>query len=238
MTDLNSLFAYPFNASKLFRKREDIKQALAPRAQQKIKVVLLSGSTIGELKELIEVFLLRFGIECEFWEGAYNGFYEEAMFARALWDFSPDWVYIHTSHKNITHFPSINSKDKEISDKFFQESEKWRNLITLFSKKGVKTIFNNFDFPVTRKLGNLDGFSATGQVKFIRKLNQFFADFGCAKNIYFNDLNYLSTAVGLDDWFDQAYWHSFRYAIAPKALPLVAASLAGIVASAHSRASS
>lgn len=71
------------------------------------KVAILSGSTVGEIKNILELFLLNAGIRPEFYVGGYALFYEELTFDAdgALAAFAPDIIYVHTSARNLGNLP-------------------------------------------------------------------------------------------------------------------------------------
>ena len=62
----------------LLQKKKSIKKELL--AKDKFiekKVAVMSGSTIGEIKNILELFLLNYGIKPEFRVGGYNRYFEE-----------------------------------------------------------------------------------------------------------------------------------------------------------------
>ena len=68
---------YPFDSLEILQKKRSLrKQLLAQdRPFVNLKIALLSGSTIGDIKKILELFLLNQGIKCEFFVGEYNRFY-------------------------------------------------------------------------------------------------------------------------------------------------------------------
>ena len=58
-------------------------------------------------------------------------------------------------------------------------------------------IQNNFDYTQDRSLGNFDCYSPHGKTNFINRLNEEFAISAREiKNLYINDINYLSSYIG------------------------------------------
>ena len=102
-----SVLDYPFDSAYILQKKKSIKKELL--ANNKFideKVAILSGSTIGEIKNILELFLLNYGIKPEFKVGGYNRYFEDLMFDDgSLKEFGPDFIYIHTSNKNIENLP-------------------------------------------------------------------------------------------------------------------------------------
>ncbi|MBQ9959949.1 MAG: HAD family hydrolase, partial [Oscillospiraceae bacterium] len=74
------MFDYPFDAAQLLRRRRSIKKELLQRENLLEKrIAILSGTTVGELKTMLEIFLLSHGIRPVFHEGEYDRFYEDAV---------------------------------------------------------------------------------------------------------------------------------------------------------------
>ena len=75
-------------------------------------------------------------------------------------------------------------------------------------------IQNNFDLPINRSLGNLDCYDIHGKIYFLNQLNQVFSkSANVIKNLYISDINYLSSYIGLNNWFDKSLWHQAKYAL-------------------------
>ena len=92
----------------LLQKKRSLRRELLkkPNLTPK-KVAILSGSTIGEIKNILELFLLGYGIAPEFYVGNYGLFYENLVFDDgSLAAFKPDILYIHTSRKNLKNMVS------------------------------------------------------------------------------------------------------------------------------------
>ena len=117
------LFAYPLDTGTILQKKRSLKRQLlqTPGLVPK-KVALLSGSTIGEVKNILEIFLLANGIQPTFWEGGYGLFYENLMFDDgSLAAFAPDVIYIHTSQHNIKNMPCQSDSDADVQAKLDAE---------------------------------------------------------------------------------------------------------------------
>ena len=92
-------FDYPFDPAFILQKKRALRrELLASEGLVPKKVAILSGSTVGEIKNILELFLLNAGIRPEFYVGGYALFYEELTFDAdgALAAFAPDIIYVHT----------------------------------------------------------------------------------------------------------------------------------------------
>ena len=234
MSEMKSYINYPFNAEYILRNKKKIKKNLLSANESFIekRIAILGGSTTGEIKNILEIFLLNYGIKPYFYESDYNKFYEDAIFGnKALDDFSPEIIYIHTTNRNINNYPDINDSIEEINLKLSSEynrfCECWNSLCRRFD---CIIIQNNFEYPYYRLLGNKDATDIHGNVNFLTKLNLMFAEYSEKNdNFFINDINYLSAQYGLDKWSEQAYWYMYKYALCFEAIPTLAFSVASII---------
>jgi FkbH-like protein len=84
-------------------------------------------------------------------------------------------------------------------------------------------LWHGFESPAYPSLGIVDNQKYDGQSTKIRELNEFLRQ--CLKtytNSYFVDLNLCLSLIGIDNYFDQRYWHIGRAPFSRKALELIA----------------
>lgn len=229
-----SVLNYPLDSTLILRKKKSIKKELL--VNKKLipkKIALLGGSTTSEVKEILELFLLKIGIKPEFYESKFNGFYEEAVFEnKQLLAFQPDIIYLHTSHKNISVYPNHADSIKKIDELLDLEKKRYKLIWSSLLKYQCPIIQNNFDYPNHRILGNLDCTDPHGQLNYINCLNHFFSkEAQLQSHLHLHDINYLAASLGLDRWFDKQLWHFARYALSYEAIPHLAQSLAALIGS-------
>ena len=228
------LLNYPFDSSMIHRKCNRIRNELMKGAfTNEIKVAVLGGSTTNQLVKIIELFLLKEGFLVSFYESEYNKYYEDAAFDnQTLLDFKPDFIYIHTTHHNITEYSSLKATNEEIEIIFENQISKFSSIWNSLEKYNCPIIQNNFDLPLNRSLGNLDSYQPHGQTYFLNKLNHFFAkEAQKNKSLYINDINYLSALFGLNNWHNKNIWFTAKYAISYEAIPTLANNIVGIIKS-------
>ena len=168
----------------------------------------------------------------------YNQYFQEAMFEnKELDEFEPDIIFIHTSNRNITNYPTILNTSEEIDNLLHQEYQKFVGIWENLSKKyNCPIIQNNFEYPFYRLLGNKDATDIHGKTNFITRLNLEFSKYADSHNNFFiNDINYQSSLYGLEKWSDQFYWHMYKYALAVPAIPLLAFNVANIIKSIYGK---
>ncbi len=222
---------YPYS-DKLLAKKKSIKRELLLQTDFiEKKVAILGGSTSTEIKNILDLYLLKNGIKASFYESEYNKYYEDALFENAeLQAFDPDIIYIHTTQVNLIHTPHTANSIEEINTLFENELARYTSIWNALEKYNCAIIQNNFDLPPERTLGNLDCYDPHGKVHFIHRLNQAFSTAAYErKNLYINDINYLSASIGLDKWFNVSYWYGYKYAVSYDAIPLLAHNIANII---------
>lgn len=227
---------YPFDAEYIVKKKKSLKKRLLEEKEGMVdkKIAILGGSTTNDIKLVLEIFLLNYGIKPTFYESEYNQYYQDAMFpGDELLEFEPDIIYIHTSNRNIIRFPEMTDDQESIDTLLKSEMDKytgiWKNLEKVFH---CPIIQNNFDYPFYRLLGNKDASDIHGKTNFINRLNMAFNEYAQKhENFYICDLNYISADYGLQKWADPFYWHMYKYAVAVPAIPYLSFNIANIIKS-------
>ncbi len=238
--EVKNALIYPFDSEKLMRKRKAMKRLLLEQEIDWVdkKIAILGGSTVDDVRDMMELFLLNEGIRPTFYQSEYNKFFEDAVFGNPeLDEFSPDVVYIHTTTKNILKWPDVTF-DEEATEQLLKEQFSyfetvWTNITNKFS---CIVIQNNFERPEYRLLGNSDIVDYRGKSYFIHRLNSMFYDYAAKNgNFFIHDIDYVSSAYGLDKWHDQQCWNFYKYAMALAAIPKFAYSLTRIIKSIYGK---
>lgn len=240
---MNRQLCYPFDSSYILKKRKSLKkELLADCTEQELqsfkKIAILGGSTTHDIKDMLELFLLNQGIVSRFYESEYNQYWQDVMFEnRELTEFAPDIIYIHTSSRNITVWPTVRQTKEEI-DRMLQEQihtfeAVWEKIHTIFH---CPVIQNNFELPFYRLLGNKDVSDYHGRCNYVHRLNdRLYAWARGHKDFYVNDIHYLSACYGLKKWADPFYWHMYKYACAVPAIPELAFNVSNIIKSIYGK---
>ena len=238
---------YPFDSSYLLKKRKSIKRALLSElesretAGEKIlakRIAVLGGSTTHDIVEMLELFLLNYGIKAEFYESEYAQYWNDVMFGNSeLADFKPDVIFIHTSTRNITAFSTVRDSREDVDAKleaqFSHFEAMWQKAAETYH---CPIIQNNFESPFYRLLGNRDAWDFRGKSNFVSRLNQKFYEYAQShENFYISDINYMAGCYGVQKWSDPFYWHMYKYALCVDAIPEFAFNLANIIKSLYGK---
>ena len=230
---------FPLDSINILRKKKSIKKNLLLRSGfLKKNIAILGGSTTSEIKNILELFLLNNGIKPNFYESEYNKFFEDALFSSSELDiFNPDIIYIHTTNQNISQYPEPRDTIEDIAKLLEDEIHRYNSIWKSLSKFNCAIIQNNFDYTENRSLGNLDFYDSHGKTCFINSLNnEFSLKAREINNLYINDIHYLSSYLGLKNWFDRSLWYSAKYALSMDSIPELAFNISKIISAIFGKA--
>lgn len=232
---------YPFDSEKLIKQKKSIRRLLLEDSGRKFidkKIAILGGQTTQNIKLILELFLLNYGIKPSFYESEYNQYYEDGMFPNPeLEEFGPDVIYVCTCIRNIINFPVLSDSKETVEQKRLTAVNRffglWNHLTETYH---CPIIQNNFEYPFFRLMGNKDASDYRGRVNFVTMLNCAFYDYAQTHdNFYICDVNYISASYGLDKWADPYYWHMYKYAVAVPAIPSLSFNVANIIKSIYGK---
>ncbi|HHZ05562.1 MAG TPA: HAD-IIIC family phosphatase [Clostridiales bacterium] len=227
---------YPFDSDYVSKKKKSIKKALLADGSTRLqkKIAVLGGSTINEIINIMELFLLNAGIEPTFYQSEYAQYWQDAMFPpQELLDFQPDIVFIHTTNRNIASYPtprfSKEDTDSLLNSTFENFKQMWQSVSEKFK---CPIIQNNFELPFYRLMGNKDCSDYRGRSNFITRLNTMLYCYSQkTDNFYINDINFISASYGLKEWSNPLFWNMYKYAMCIDAIPELAFNIANIIKS-------
>ncbi len=225
---------YPFDGEELLKKSKKMKRALLEERTDFLekRIAVLGGSTTHDIIRILELFLLEQGIRPVFYESEYAQYWQDVMFDNpALLEFAPDLIFIHTSNRNVTGYPSLSDSEERVEELLAKQYEHFRMMWEKIAETyHCPVIQNNFEYPFYRLLGNQEAVCRQGRIHFLNGLNEKFYQYARAhENFYIHDINYLSASYGLEKWADPLYWHMYKYACSMQAIPAFAHSLSKVV---------
>jgi predicted enzyme involved in methoxymalonyl-ACP biosynthesis len=85
---------FPFQVEIIHKKKRTIKKELLKHGNFiEKKIAILGGSTTSEIKDILELFLLKNGIKPLFYESEFNRYYEDILFENEMLEnFNPDII--------------------------------------------------------------------------------------------------------------------------------------------------
>lgn len=225
---------YPFDSNYVLSNKRRIKKELLSLSDNFIekKIAILGGSTTNAVKDTLEIFLLNQGIKASFYESEYNQYYEDAIFSNeSLDEFNPDIVYIFTTVKNIMDFPSASCCEEEMNAWINSVKEKYISMWNALRERiSCVIIQNNFELPEYRLMGNYDAVNIHGATNIVQKLNYWMAgEVRNRDNLYLCDINYISSDLGLKNWYDTTAWYMYKYALSLDSMVNLSFNISNII---------
>lgn len=234
---MENILDYPFDAEQIIKKKKSIRKQLLERdgvSYIEKNIAILGGSTTNVLMNVLELFLLYYGIKPRFYESEYNMYYEDGMFTNsALESFQPDIIYIHTSYRNIVEEPILSDQRKDVERKLRLTYEKFEGLWEHITQTyHCPIIQNNFELPFYRVMGNREASDFRGSINFVNRLNGLFYEYiDSHENIFVHDIAFEQADYGIRRWSDPYWWHMYKYACCVPAIPESAYNVANIIKS-------
>jgi FkbH-like protein len=233
------MLRYPFDVPLIARKRRGLRaELLAGGPFTDVKVAILGGSTTADVEDFLELFLLSAGIRPTFYVSAFNRYYEEAVVDDlALRAFSPDVVFVHTTHRNVAVWPKLLGTESDVDAALAAELGRfaalWKNVL---ERTDCLLVQNNFDPPDVEPLGHLGATSPFGRSSFVARLNGSFAAAARrSPRLRLVDIHSLAARSGLAAWASARHWHHYRMALTTEGSALVAHSVAKIIRAAFGK---
>ena len=227
---------YPFDSVGVLRKKRALKKRCLEQRENwlEIRIAVLCGSTVADICDILELFLLNEGIRPQFYQSEFGKYWEDAVFDNPeLEHFRPQVIWIHTSTRNINSMPDITDSENHIKDKLKQEEDKLLMMWEQLEKRyGCPIIQNNFERPLYRILGNQDIADEAGGSNFVFRLNDYIYRYKQSHaNFYVHDVDGISSCFGLRSWQEPRYWYLYKYALNINAIPEFSYNLFPIVKS-------
>ena len=207
---------YPFDSAGVLRKKRALKKRCLEQRENwlEIRIAVLCGSTVADICDILELFLLNEGIKPQFYQSEFGKYWEDAVFDNPeLEHFRPQVIWIHTSTRNINSMPDITDSENHIKDKLKQEEDKLLMMWEQLEKRyGCPIIQNNFERPLYRILGNQDIADEAGGSNFVFRLNDYIYRYKQSHaNFYVHDVDGISACFGLRSWQEPRYWYCLLY---------------------------
>ena len=227
---------FPFDSEYIIKKRKSLRRKLLADGSSRIKkkIAVFGGSTTNDIVVYLDLFLLNYGIEAEFYQSEYAQYWQDAMFpSEELLNFAPDIVFIHTTNRNINTYPTTADSRDQVSELLKAEygrfEQMWQKIAETYH---CPIIQNNFEMPFYRLMGNKDCSDYRGRSNFVTRLNEKFYEYADkTEGLYINDINFISASYGLQKWSDPSYWNMYKYAMCIEAIPEFSFNLANIIKS-------
>lgn len=200
---------------------------MTQKESKKIKIAVLSSSTMDGLKEALPAQCRSLGILSEVWVGGYNQYNQEILDEKsALYDFKPDLVILSIDTKSILgdSFFHYYQLSEEETQKLLKDALQRIKVLTdtITQRLNCKVILHNFEVPVHSPLGILDNKQKLGFIECIKTINLEMAkQFKESSQIFVFDYDAFCSYHGKENILDYKMYYLGDIQISFKYLPLL-----------------
>ena len=237
---LNSL-DYEVQISQSYTERLSVlqkyKQWSTKLDLEEFKVTFLSSVTINPIIQDLELESFRQGIKLETQIAPFNSFELELLDSNSnIHAFNPDLIVVFLRaeelnsdiYDSFTTLPLSAQKEsiKEIIDRPIKIIE------TIRSKFSSKIMVSNFKKPERLAYGINDRGVSNSHLVFFQKLNDLLSDYiNLFEDTYLLDIDYISSAVGLDNWESKKMWYNAKAPLSLSAYKITANHIVRLIVS-------
>lgn len=166
------------NINDYFKEYNLIKNYMSLDTGQfkKIKIAVLSSSTINGVKEILFVKCYKLGIIPKILIGGYNQYAQEILDDNSqLYSFKPDLVILFIDIKSLlgdVFFDYYQLSDEERSNLAETNIKQIKLLLAkIINNLNCKVVLHNFEVPVHSPLGIIDNKQKLGFIEFVKNIN-------------------------------------------------------------------
>lgn len=217
--------------NKLARVLQPLLQTVGnPPVFARIKLALLSSSTIEQLLPAIQAAALRKGLLLECYTGDYGQYRQELLNPNSeLYRFRPDVVLLALDTPSISLALPLSSSRDPVEDLIDKTVQEWSHLWSLARKAGAAVVHQSLVIPPVHLLGHADAQRPAAPTALLQRLNQKTFEVATQQGVHLLDLETLAAQVGKHLWCDAPLWHHAKQAITPAFAPLYADHVARIL---------
>src|SRR3989344_662407 len=167
------------NISDYFKEYTSIKKNMKTKDTnqfKKMKIAVLSSSTIKGIKEALFIKCYKLRIIPEILIGGYNQYNQEILDDNSqLYKFKPDLIILFIDTKSLLghlFFDYYQLSEKEKDDLFESNIKHIKLLVNKISQNlNCKIVLHNFELPIHSPLGIIDNKQRLGFIEFIKNIN-------------------------------------------------------------------
>lgn len=192
-----------YDITVLLKLANRLKKYRKENSSGKWKLAVLGSHSIQHFVAVLDVFLMNEGIDCQIYEGEYDGINMDVLNAdSSLYQFAPNMVILMTQYQDIKVFPELLSHETEVNQLLERQMNYYDNLWkSLSAIEGCQIFQTNIALPIQREIGNLEGNYFFTRSSYFRMLNLELLK-RRPKHVTIVDMEYLSSVIGKKKWFD------------------------------------
>lgn len=184
---------------------------------QPVKIALLSQGSTEYFSHFLQILLGEENIPHTLWVAPFNTIEAQVLNPKSeLYEFGPDFVLFQPLNQALSY--ELNPEEV---------SQHWINLWhTLRKRIPARIIQSNFITNLPRTFGHYESFHTNAYAQINEKLIHAAKKM---KDIYFVDVNYLSSFYGVSKWLDERLWYAYKIPASLECLPYLAKGYADIL---------
>ena len=195
-----------------------------------LRILVVGGSTISQLVELLEVFLAGAGIPAVICLGEYGSFRQELLAPNnAIDEFRPQIVFIASGTRDVARRPSLTGDLSDVSSLLESEISDWERLWSRANERwGATIIQNTFEAMPYDPLGHFAARHPSSFNVWVSQLNASMTS-RAPGYVVFHDLNQLILERGAKEWFDPRFYLEAKMPCGPECLVSYAHSVMSLI---------
>lgn len=195
---------------------------------KKIKLAILSSSTVNGIKESLFVKCAQSDTYAEIYLPGYNQYAQEILNAKSnLYNSNPDIIFIDVDCKSIfgnDYFDPYVSNSTQWKNKIEFAVDYLTNLVEEICKRSnSKIVINNLEVPIYSPLGILENKEESGIVENIETINKTIRDkFKRNAQVFVFDYNSFCSVIGKENILDYKLYYLGDIKVKPQFVPNLA----------------
>jgi len=199
-------------------------------AGQPLRLAILGGSTLTQLVQLVEAFLVAEGIAAEVFEADYGVYRQEILSPGSSLDaFQPQIVFLATGSGDISKLPTPGMSRDEVARLADDEVAGWASLWEAANRRWNATIIqNNFEMPADGVFGHYALRHPAARENYLDRLNRMFAEIA-PSYVVLHDTRGLAADTGSKHWFDPRFYFEAKMPCGAESLVTYAHSCVSLI---------
>jgi len=196
-----------------------------------IEIQVISDVTFHPLDRYIPFFLSKFEVSASFKIGLFDQLNFDLLELTKKNENLNKIVYIHTSIIKylVRSNEAIGSQGSDSLQKLL-DNYVLNIKRAISASPSIQFILNLFELPPFRVRGSYS--ARAGEIKTISQVNDAIIKLADENsNVVIHDLNYISSRIGLDNWYDLNSWAMFKQPFSGDGITNFSSSLASVIAS-------
>lgn len=201
-----------------------------------IKLAILSDNSTQQLTNVIKASIWGQKFYPEIYEGEIDSIATEVLDENSgLHQFTPQYVWLNLCSQNYRdRFYHARSKEKEALPANY--AGEVFALVDALAARGYQVILNTLAPSQERFFGNYSTQTLYSLYASISEVNRLFVNKSKnAAQCFLNDVAFVASRIGLQNWYDERLWAHSKYCCSPQYFPSIAESVVDVIKTTRGR---